>query len=255
MRQDERVAFDEALERARRSAYRPGEFVGQESFMRASEIRELAVAAGVGRGVSVLDLCCGVAGPGRFIAAELGCDYLGVDSSRSAIEIARARAADLLCRFEVARIPPVPPGHFDVVLLLETLLAFPDKAELLSAVSSALRPGGRFACTVEEGRPLTEDERAAMPDADTVWPIPEADLLTEVARAGLRVTLMTDLTAAHRETADALTAALEADRPAIAARVGERAVDELLDAHRLWSRWLSSGRIRKFALVARKAAG
>ena len=81
--------------------------------------------------MSVLDLCCGVAGPGRFITRELGCTYLGVDLSPSAIEIARERAGDLSCRFEVARIPPIPPGPFDVVLLLETMLAFPDKEPLL----------------------------------------------------------------------------------------------------------------------------
>ena len=60
-----------ALERARLSAYAPGDFVGQESFMTAGEIRELAVQAGIGPGVTVLDLCCGVAGPGRFLVQEL----------------------------------------------------------------------------------------------------------------------------------------------------------------------------------------
>ena len=29
-------------------------------------------------------------------------------------------------------------------------------------------------------------------------------------------------------------------------------VDELIDAHRLWSDWLARGRVRKFALVAEK---
>ena len=45
-------------------AYGQGEYVDQQSFMRASEIRALAERAGVGPGVSVLDLCCGVGGPG-----------------------------------------------------------------------------------------------------------------------------------------------------------------------------------------------
>ena len=40
-----------------------------------------AVRPGIAPGVSVLDLCCGVGGPGRFITRELGCDYLGVDYS------------------------------------------------------------------------------------------------------------------------------------------------------------------------------
>src|SRR3954452_9813748 len=122
MKQDERAPFVTALRQARTSAFPPGEFVDQESFMRASEIRALADRAGIAPGVSVLDLCCGVAGPGRLITRELGCAYLGIDLSSSAINLARAGARDLPCRFAVARIPPVPRGPFDVVLLLETRL-------------------------------------------------------------------------------------------------------------------------------------
>ncbi len=81
-----------ALERARAAAFPAGEYVGQESFMRASEIRTLAHQAGVGPGVSVLDLCCGVAGPGRMITAESACHYLGVDRSAGALATARERA-------------------------------------------------------------------------------------------------------------------------------------------------------------------
>ena len=153
MIQDERAPFMQALRHARDAAYEPGEFVGQESFMRAGEIRDLAVRAGVAPGVSVLDLCCGVAGPGRFITRELGCSYLGVDASASAVAIARHLAGDLPCRFEVALIPPVPAGPFDVVLLLETILAFPDKDPLLQGVAQALTTGGRFGFTLEEGGP------------------------------------------------------------------------------------------------------
>ena len=162
MRQDERAPFVEALQRARASAYAPGEFVEQESFMRAGEIRALAERAGIAPGVSVLDLCCGVAGPGRFITRELGCSYLGVDFSASAIEIARERAGDLPCRFEVARIPPIPAGPFDVVLLLETMLAFPDKETLLEAVSRRRsRPAGGSPSRWRRALPLTAAERAA----------------------------------------------------------------------------------------------
>jgi hypothetical protein len=79
VRQDERAPFQTALQQARLAACPPGEFVGQESFMRADEVRQLARQAGIGTGTSVLDLCCGVAGPGRLIVAEHGCHYLGVD--------------------------------------------------------------------------------------------------------------------------------------------------------------------------------
>ena len=252
MRQDERAPFVEALEQARVSAYAPGEFVGQESFMRAGEILALAREAGIGPGVTVLDLCCGVAGPGRLITRELGCDYLGVDYSASAVAIAAERAAGLRCRFEVSAVPPVPIGPFDVVLLLETMLAFPDKATLVREIASALAPGGRFAFTLEEGQPLTDDERARMPDADTVWLTPLPDLLELLRTTGLRVRWQQECTASHLAMVDALTAAFDAHAVDIIEQVGQRAYDELLTAHRLWSTWLGTGRVRKFAMVAEK---
>ncbi len=254
MKQDERTPFIEALQRARVSAYAAGEFVEQESFMRAGEIRALAARAGVAPGVSLLDLCCGVAGPGRFITEELGCAYLGVDYSSSAIGIARERAGDLPCRFVVSRIPPLPPGQFDVVLLLETMLAFPEKGPLLRAISQALTTGGRFAFTLEEGPPLTEAERERMPDADTVWLTPLADMLAGLERVGLIVGWQDDCSRSHRAVADALIDAFEADAAEIAAQIGRRALEELLAAHRLWSDWLREGRVRKLAFVAEKVS-
>ena len=252
MKQDERALFDRALRRARLSAYAPGEFVGQESFMRASEILFLAAEAGVAPGVSVLDLCCGTAGPGRLITRELGCTYLGVDSNSGAVNIARERAGDLGCRFEISRIPPVPPGPFDVVLMLETMLAFPDKKVLLSEISLALKSGGRFAFTMEEGQPLTEAERASMPDADTVWLIPLPDMLSCLERVGLRVRWQGECSQSHRAMVDSLINAFAADASDITAHVGRHALDELLAAHRLWSDWLWEGRVRKFAFIAEK---
>src|SRR6185437_11793055 len=168
----------------RESAYAPGEYVEQESFMGASEIRALAERAGIVAGTSVLDVCCGVAGPGRLLTRELDCNYLGVDSSASAVDIARERARGLPCRFVVAQVPPLPPGTFDAVLLLETMLAFRNKHSLVEAISRALSPGGRFAFTIEEGKPLTGSERARMPDADTVWLAPLDEMFALLDRAG-----------------------------------------------------------------------
>ncbi len=253
MKQDERAPFVRALYRARVAAYAPGEFVEQESFMRAGEIRKLARQAGIGPGVSVLDLCCGIGGPGRFITRELGCDYLGVDYSADAIDLARRRADDLSCRFEVGRIPPIPAGRFDVVILLETLLAFAEKEPLLREISAALAAGGRLACTFEAGLPLTEAEQEQMPDADTVWLIPIDEMLASLEQVGLVVRRQEDLTRSHAAMAGSLTEAFGADADQIAAEIGGQASEELLRAHRLWGGWLHAGRVRKIALVAEKS--
>ena len=207
--------------------------------MRADEVRTLAHQARIGPGVSVLDLCCGVAGPGRMITAESGCHYLGVDYSASALATAQELAGNLPCRFEV-------------VFLLETMLAFPDKAALAGEVARVLEPGGRFAFTVEEGQPLTRQERARMPAADTVWPIELEELTGVLREVGLTVIWQQESSSSHHATATALLSCYRADSPQIADQIGTQATAELITAHQLWSDWLGNGRVRKFAMVAEK---
>lgn len=255
MNQDDRGPFDEGLLRARCGAYPPGEFVGQESFMRASEILALAAQARIGPGVSVLDVCCGVAGPGGLITRELGCSYLGVDSSAAAIDLAAARTAGLGCRFEVSEVPPLPPGRYDVVLLLETMLAFADKAALVRHVSAALEVGGRFAFTIETGDPLTAVEREQMPDAATVWLTPLPGMLADLEAAGLLVRWRSECSQAHREIAGSILTELQARAASITRFIGRQAYDDLVAAHILWVEWLRSGRVRKYAVVTEKVQG
>jgi SAM-dependent methyltransferase len=252
VKQDERTAFDDALRSARLSAYAPGEFVGQESFMQACDIRALARRAEIDARTRVMDLCCGVAGPGRLIAAETGCRYVGVDYSASALEIAADGAGGLDCRFVEARIPPVPREPCDVVLLLATFLAFADKQAVIDEVSAVLTPGGRFACTVLVGPPLTDHEQGAMPDADTVFPVAMRDLMAHLARGGFELTWQRDATIDNSRTAAALLAAYRADSDRIADCVGDRAYAELIAAHELWVDWLGSGRVRAVELIARR---
>ena len=233
-----RGRHDAATRAAREAAYGPGEFVGQESFVRASDVVALATKAGVGPGVSVLDVCCGVGGPGIHVVRSLGGHYLGVDRSASAIAVARRRARGLDCRFEAASVPPLPPGRYDVVLLIETLLAFEDKDAMVGCVAEALPPGGRFAFTVEEGPPLAAGERAAMPASDTVHPVPFGELEPLLERHGFRVAWSEDHTDVHRDVAGALATTYTDP--------------DLVASHQLWHTWLASGRIRKRSVVAER---
>jgi hypothetical protein len=142
-----------------------------------------------------------------------------------------------------------------VVLLLETMLAFPDKDTLLHGISGALTAGGRFAFTLEAGQPLTETERGRMPDADTVWLTPLPEVLEHLRRAGLVVRWEADHSRSHQRIADALIEAFVSDAASIAAEIGDRALEDLLVAHRLWSEWLREGRVRKLAFVAERGGG
>jgi SAM-dependent methyltransferase len=193
-----------------------------------------------------------VAGPGRMIAADSGCRYLGIDQSATALATARQLSGELPCRFEQAHLPPLPEGRFEVVLLLETMLAFRDKEALAGEVARTLEPGGRFAFTVEEGRPLTGPEQSRMPAADTVWPVELAELTDVLGQAGLAVTWQQDHSSAHHAVATALLRCYQAYSAQIADQIGEQATTELITAHQLWSDWLGSGRVRKFAMVTEK---
>jgi hypothetical protein len=91
-----------------------------------------------------------------------------------------------------------------------------------------------------------------MPDADTVWLTRLDEMLTCLKRVGLVVHLQYDCSVSHHAVADALIDAFAADAAEIAAKIGPRALKELLMAHRLWSDWLRAGRVRKIAFVADK---
>jgi hypothetical protein len=91
-----------------------------------------------------------------------------------------------------------------------------------------------------------------MPGADTVWPIELAELTGLLRNAGLSVTWQQDYSSSHHAIATALLGCYRADSPQIAGQIGTQATAELITAHQLWSEWLGSGRVRKFAIVAEK---
>lgn len=244
-----------ALARARCRAYLPEAYAGQESFVSAAEVLALAGAAGVRAGTRVLDLCCGVGGPGKLIARSTGCRLFGVDRSPSALALARSGAASG-ARFLAATVPTLPLAvTFEVVLLIETVLAFADKARLLFEVARVLAPGGRFAFTFEEGPPLSTAERAVMPGGDTVWLIELAPMRELLSAAGLTVRSLADRTAEHAGLAGRLGAAFAEDGAAITAALGAPALDALLLAHARWAEWLGARRVRKLAMVCERVEG
>ena len=91
-----------------------------------------------------------------------------------------------------------------------------------------------------------------MPGADTVWPIELAELTGVLRNAGLAVTWRQECSSSHHAIATALLRRYRAESPQLAGLIGTQATAELITAHQLWSHWLGSGRVRKFAMVAEK---
>jgi SAM-dependent methyltransferase len=112
--------------------------------------------------VRVLDVGCGNARLGAFLAHELGpegvrLDYVGVDASAPLLAVARRRAPpephawSLLERdFGDAPDEVLPPGPFELVALFGVLHGVPARARrrrLLAAAAARLAPGGILALT------------------------------------------------------------------------------------------------------------
>ncbi|MEU8060481.1 methyltransferase domain-containing protein [Microbispora bryophytorum] len=106
-------------------------------------------AIGLRAGQTVVDFGCG-AGLDLLIAArrvgETG-RVIGVDASMQMVRTARRAAREMgLKNIDVRvgdiRRPPVREGSVDVVMSNCVLGMFPDKKEVLHAVSAVLRPGG-----------------------------------------------------------------------------------------------------------------
>ena len=72
------------------------------------------------------------------------------------------------------------------------------------------------------------------------------------AQRGLAVIWRQEYSSARHAIATALLRCYRADSPQIADQIGTQATAELITAHQLWSDWLGSGRVRKFAMVAEK---
>jgi hypothetical protein len=66
------------------------------------------------------------------------------------------------------------------------------------------------------------------------------------------VTWQQEYSSSHHAIATALHRCYQADSTQIADRIGTQATADLITSHRLWSDWLGSGRVRKFAVVAEK---
>jgi sarcosine/dimethylglycine N-methyltransferase len=247
-----------ALHPAHIQAHREGEYVGQESFMSAREILDLARAAGVDARTRVLDLCCGSGGPALLLARQTGCRIVGVDRSSEATHLARTSAEhqglDRRATFIVAEAlcHPIDAASFDAVLLYETMLAFEDKRRLVRVVRKLLRPGGRFGLTFEEGRPLSSAERRRFPEGEEVWLTPESEFRELLEAIGFQIRWVEDHTASHAEVAGRLAAALQSDRATIVEALGSQTSNELIMAHERWAEWLSARRVRKLAVVAQR---
>ena len=128
-------------------AARPGESFAASL---ARHERYLAQVLGLGPGMVVADLGCGVGGPLLEIARFSGARIVGVNSNAYQLERARklAEEAELTHLAEFLHCDflhvDAPDGSFDAVFAIEALCHAPDKLSIYGEVFRLLKPGASF---------------------------------------------------------------------------------------------------------------
>ncbi|MEX2225518.1 MAG: methyltransferase domain-containing protein [Dehalococcoidia bacterium] len=124
------------------------------SFLTLAEMQTMAAALNLRDGDTLVDLACGMAGPGLWIARGAGAGLVGVDISSVALAGARERAASLqpapVARFTQGSFAQtgLDAGSAAAAISVDALQYAPDKRAALHEIARILRPGGRlaFAC-------------------------------------------------------------------------------------------------------------
>lgn len=141
----------------------------QDHYGGLAAVEALAARARITSGSHVLDVCAGLGGPARFLAARRLCRVVGIElnAGRAAGAARLTRRVGLAGRaFSVrgdARWLPFADASFDACLSQEAFLHIADKSAVLGGCHRVLRPGGRLAFTDWVAHPrLAERERARL---------------------------------------------------------------------------------------------
>jgi SAM-dependent methyltransferase len=101
----------------------------------------------------LVDLGCGLGGPGRWLARRSGARVLGLDVSQAAVDAATAAAREYLepGRYEYRRgsfsATGLPDQYADAVMAIEALPMAVDRGAVLAEIHRILRPGCRATFT------------------------------------------------------------------------------------------------------------
>ena len=152
----------------------------------------------------VLDLGCGVGGPGLRLAVRTGARVTGISVSAEQIRTANGLAAEtgLAARvaFEHADAMDLPfqDQAFDAVMALESICHVPDRDRVFREISRVLRPGGRVVLTdIFERHPRKEVRHPGIDKFCRDLMCTTADIddyVPMLHRAGLRLRRIVDIT-------------------------------------------------------------
>lgn len=162
----------------------------------------LARLAGLGPGLSVLDVGGGFGGPARTLAAEFGCRVTSIDLTESYVRAAVMLTARLGLGAHVehrigdALALPFDDESFDVVWTQNSGMNIADKRRLYAGFHRVLRPGGRLATQEPMAGPVQPPIFPVMwaTDASTSFLRPPAEMRALIEEAGFAARAWEDVT-------------------------------------------------------------
>jgi ubiquinone/menaquinone biosynthesis C-methylase UbiE len=107
----------------------------------------------IGAGSHVLDVGCGIGGPGVRIARLTGARVTGISVSKEQIRLANSLAESagvterVVFQWTNAMELPFPAQSFDAAIAIESFFHMPDRGQVLAQICRSLRPGGRLVLT------------------------------------------------------------------------------------------------------------
>ena len=125
----------------------------QDHFGGLAATDALARHAKINESTHVLDLCCGLGGPARYLAYHHGCRVTGVDMNTDRLAGAvrlteRTKLEDrVLFHHANALQTGLADETFDVIVSQEAFCHIPDKKTLIAECVRLLKPGGRIVYT------------------------------------------------------------------------------------------------------------
>lgn len=146
------------------------------SYVSVSELDRFAATLAECPHEMVVDLACGMGGPGLWVAGRLGAAVTGIDPDEDSLAVARDRAAELGIpadyRPGTFDATGLPDAGADAVMSVDALLFAPDKVSAVRELARILRPGGRAVITTWDyhsqpvGRPpQVDDHRPILTEA------------------------------------------------------------------------------------------
>jgi len=160
----------------------------------------------------LLDVGCGIGGPGRFLADRFGAPVVGIDLVPRRVEVAQqltdltGLSSRISYRTADATGLPLPDSTFGQVWMLDVGIHIRDKRALFGELARVLRPEGLLVLHDQMG-PLPPAMRPMTRRVPYIAPsLPQ--LLRYVEGAGLRVLTWRDTTAEVLEYFEQMKAAL-----------------------------------------------